>query len=472
MEAPQSDHHHEPVPVSKFSIPSEVQAVTGTMRFLFMSIFFVDLMLPLMAYRFGIGSTGDTQSSNSGLVVGLVMSSGTLGVALTSLGIGKYTDNRNVIPRLLFVASSMKCLANVVIYLAVVVADSLSLLIVGNFLIGATGGAIMIPVKTIIADAIPLQHRAEALGNFRYNVGIGVAIGTTISLTILNTADSWEGAGDAVGLIGFLVFAAGCAVGAPKLYYASRTLIETSAATGHHDSLIVSGAILPISEHNIPVPDPDHTAHKSVSDTTPENESSADAIAAVREGWPVLVFMFAITLEAVASSFAKPFIPVLLQQRTHSSEGDVSLAYTPGGILSLVLMPRLGQMADSLRVRDILVVASVLGSVSTYALVYVDAVYQGALLLCLDFSAMALVSMLLEKLISSLSTTHRSSLQGKMSFALSGGRIVGPVIGGLLWDKWGRSVPFTTSAVLEFALGVFYFILFTWKSIDMLSIDL
>ena len=80
----------------------------------------------------------------------------------------------------------------------------------------------------------------------------------------------------------------------------------------------------------------------------------------------------------------------------------------------MILMPKLGKLGDKYRTRDVITIASVLGALVTYILLYVQEIYQGALLLILDFTSMAFVNIVLEKLISSLSVVNRSSLQGSM----------------------------------------------------------
>ena len=45
-------------------------------------------------------------------------------------------------------------------------------------------------------------------------------------------------------------------------------------------------------------------------------------------------------------------------------------------------------------------------------------------------------------------------------------------IGGILWDAFGRNIPFVVSAIVELMLGIFYLCLFTWKPIDLLRKDI
>ena len=51
---------------------------------------------------------------------------------------------------------------------------------------------------------------------------------------------------------------------------------------------------------------------------------------------------------------------------------------------------------------------------------------------------------------------------GRIAFARSAGRIIGPIIGGYLWDSVGSDTPFIVSSIMEFSLAIF---------IDLLLVD-
>ena len=151
----------------KYTISIEIKNVTRNLIPLFMSSFFVDLILPFLAFQVSNNSDSDdisnindnNRNNSSGLIIGLVVSSQTVGVALSALIIGRLTDNRLVIPKIVTFACILKAIANILIYLSVVVFDSLVLLVCGAFLLGCTGAAITIPVKTLLADATELEQQ-------------------------------------------------------------------------------------------------------------------------------------------------------------------------------------------------------------------------------------------------------------------------------------------------------------------------
>jgi MFS family permease len=66
--------------------------------------------------------------------------------------------------------------------------------------------------------------------------------------------------------------------------------------------------------------------------------------------------------------------------------------------------------------------------------------------------------LLLQNLISRISLKHRGKILGVGDFFSASGNVVGPLIGGILWDVSGPKSPFILSIFIELSLIPLYLI--------------
>lgn len=153
--------------------------------------------------------------------------------------------------------------------------------------------------------------------------------------------------------------------------------------------------------------------------------------------------------------------------------GTLALAYAPGGILSLIVAPIIGNKLDGYRARFILPVISAVGAGATALLLISTTLWQVALVLIVDLTVLVTASLILAKFLSVLSDEKRGSVFGWATGFEKFCALIGPIIGGVIWDLGGIKAPFYVSIGVEAFLVPTYYILFAFVApIDEMAIQI
>ena len=166
----------------------------------------------------------------------------------------------------------------------------------------------------------------------------------------------------------------------------------------------------------------------------------------------LLVILF---LENMVGSLVGSFLEFFLLENITDNISFLILAYVPGAILSILLAPRIGRIADRINPSYVLGIASTIGAVTTWLLINSQEIWQFSILFIIDATVVSSAGLVLSKIVSSISRKRRGSVFGLHGSITNLGRISGPLIGGALWDV-KSTFPFILSIIVEGCLAVIY----------------
>ena len=195
--------------------------------------------------------------------------------------------------------------------------------------------------------------------------------------------------------------------------------------------------------------------------------SSGESLAG---GHPVMVGLLVLVfVSQLSGAMLGPFLEVYLLDEFNISHGShLALAYVPGGILSLILAPHLGRYGDKMEPRVFLVGASLLSALSTWLILQSTSIWQISVLFLLDASVLMAILLVLTKKLSEIhaNQTMMMSLQGLFTNL---GFIIGPLLGGLVWQSQGSHAPIYLSIFIDVFLAVACFWVLTSYARPLMS---
>ena len=120
---------------------------------------------------------------------------------------------------------------------------------------------------------------------------------------------------------------------------------------------------------------------------------------------------------------------------------------------------QLGKIADKINPYWGITIVSIGGALLTFWLVNVSHIWMFGLIFLLDRGFALTGALLIKSFVSRISISKRGRNIGfSWSIAQTGG-IIGPVLGGLLWDGFANpQMPFIVSIFVELGLIVFYIV--------------
>jgi MFS family permease len=173
----------------------------------------------------------------------------------------------------------------------------------------------------------------------------------------------------------------------------------------------------------------------------------------------IIMMFISLFLTSVNDFITHPFIQPYLIEVLDAEFWMILLAYTPGGIISYLLAPQLGKIADKINPYWGITIVSVGGALLTFWLVNVSHIWMFGLIFLLDRGFALTGALLIKSFVSRISISKRGRNIGfSWSIAQIGG-VIGPILGGVLWDGFDNpKMPFIVSIFVEIGLIVFYIV--------------
>ncbi len=375
-------------------------------KFNTLGFFFLEFLIPWVATQ---------ELDASGAEMGIVFALQILGYTISSPFVGWLTD-RTSRTKLILTGSFGRGIAYFIIYLAIIT-SWLPGLAIGTFSIGFGVGFFWIPLNTLIAEKSDKKNRAEAYGLRNREQGIGTFFGALIGFGILNYANE-------ANMESFFLYAAIPIFGFAN-FYAGFLFLKTVDEE-------VKFANNPLDEVQI---------QNSIFDPLPQ---------AFMIGFILLALV--LFMSSVNGSLAKPFLLVYMLENIENNPELVTLAYIPTGVVSMLLAPKFGEIADRIHPMLGISIASAVGAIVTWFLIHTDNLWIFAALLVIDVTIATTAGLIGANIISRVSKTHRGKIFGIQSTTSSLGAVIGPIVGGLIWDEFGDKYPFFLSIIVELAL--------------------
>lgn len=241
-----------------------------------------------------------------------------------------------------------------------------AMLLVFRGLTGAFGGTLGALVLAIVGDVIPLERRASAMGWVMTAFSAASVVGVPAGIYIA-AESNWRIPFVVVAIISAIIW-----ILIPKLVPPLRGHLLASSPAGNSEEQLA--AAMPLSAE--PALD-GHLATSLVKTTAPAQSKTSSP-------WQPFINIFSDANQRAALLFTVvlmlghftiiPFIAPYMQLNVGFADKQVSLIYLVGGLLTVVLLPLFGRLADRYGRMRIFAGASFLALFSIYALTNLTAV--------------------------------------------------------------------------------------------------
>lgn len=382
-----------------------------------LGFFFIGFWVPVIA-RTNMGATG--------IQLSLIVSVQVLGRMISGFITGFITDRIKSRTFLVLIGSYGRALSYFIIY-AAIITNYLILLGVGTFILGFMAGIFWVPFNTFVAEKSNKDNRSQAYGKTNSANAIGQIIGS---------------------LFGFnLVMIAGIFTSNPFIIYGAIPVYGIgNFIAGVRFHLNVDESIK-FSENS---------SQNNALTNDSSNKSKLFNSKAIIIG--IFFLLSVLFLGSINSSIARPFLNIYLLENIESNVNLVIWAYLPAGILATLFAPKLGALVDKLRPSIGITIASFLGALVTWLLINSGNIWIFSALLLVDMTIMMAASLIFQNLVSRITVEHRGKILGTGEFFTFLGSVIGPILGGIVWDFIGPKFPFIISIFVELSLIPLYLV--------------
>ena len=385
-----------------------------------LGLFFVDFIMIYMLSQVWEGS---------GLTIGLFPAFLTFGGLISSLFIGYLTDHISK-QKLVMIGSFGRGLSYFGLYASIIM-ESLPGIYTSSFLLGLGAMLFWVPLDTLISEKSSKHHRSSAFGRRRFALGIGQVIGTVVGFTIFGLASLFTP--DNV----FLMFCAIPIFGVANFYAG----IRFSRSVDENEKF--------------QYPD-DSTEDNGESVESKNNDSLQSEKSSILYIFGIVFLFFALILSAINFGIYRPFILPIVFTNLNEPAALISWFYLPATIVGTLIAPKLGMIADKINPYLTLTIASIIGGITTWIIVFFTKnIWLFSFLLVIDNTIMLTAGFVFVNFLSRVSIKHRGKIFGLITSFDSLGMIIGPILGGLVFDI-NQTFPFIITILVEWALIPFF----------------
>ncbi|MFX1419269.1 MAG: MFS transporter [Promethearchaeota archaeon] len=362
--------------------------------------------------------------------VGLFFSAITFGGLISSSFIGYLTDHFS--KRILVMIGAFgRGLSYFVLYVSIIL-QSLVGMYISAFLLGMGAQIFWNPLDTIISEKSSKYHRSSAFGKRRLALGIGMVLGTIIGFTIFSLSNLLTPNN------AFFIYGAIPIFGISNVYAGiqfSRKVDENK-------------------KFEYPEVENDIIVENELESSDQFSKKSLNLFYFLG----IIILFSGFFLTALNFGFYRPYIQTYVIKYINNNAELVAWFYLPTALLGALIAPKLGTLADNLNTYLTVAIASFLGGFVTWLIINSGNLWIFAILLILDNTIMLTVSFVFVNFLSRVSIKHRGKIFGMITLFESIGMIIGPLLGGLVWETVSPQAPFIISIIVEWSLISFFII--------------
>jgi len=362
--------------------------------------------------------------------LGLFFSFITFGGLVSSSFIGYLTDRFS--KRILVMVGSFgRGLSYFGLYISIIL-QSLIGMYISAFLLGLGAYVFWNPLDSIISEKSSKYHRSSAFGRRRFALGIGMVLGTVVGFTIFSIANAFTPNN------AFIIYGAIPIFGISNFYAG----VQFSRKVDEKKKFVY------------PNTDEDIILEQELETSIESSETQS-----LRLYFLGIVLLFTgFLFSAINFGFYRPFVQPYVLENINSDAGLVAWFYLPTSLIGALIAPKLGTLADKLNTYLTISVASFLGGIVTLLIINSGNLWVFAILLIVDNTIMLTVSFVFVNFLSRVSIKHRGKIFGLITIFESVGMIIGPFLGGLVWESISPQAPFIISIIVEWSLIAFFII--------------
>jgi len=380
-----------------------------------LGFFFIGFLVPIIA-RYNMFATA--------IQISLIVSFQVLGRTISGTITGFLTDRMKSRKKLVLIGSIGRGTSYFIIYTAIIL-NSIILLGIGTFALGFMAGVFWVPFNTLIAEKSNKDNRSEAYGKRNSSNAIGQMIGGVIGFILLMILEFFTSNP-------FLLYASIPIFGIANFYAGFKFNREVDESIKFNE--LSNNLTNPLIKKN--------------------KEKHAKFAGPLILG--SFFLMSVLFLSNINGSIAKPFLNIYVIETIESNIQLVTWAYLPAGIVATLLAPKLGKLVDKFRPAIGITVTSTLGALVTWLLINSANIWVFSLLLLIDMTIMIASGLIFQNLLSRISLKNRGKMLGSGEFFQFLGSVIGPILGGVVWDFYGPTYPFIISIFVELSLIPLY----------------
>ncbi len=354
--------------------------------------------------------------NGSGLQIGMVFSSNILGYLISSMIIGFLSDKyRNWKKIFVSIGSFGRGIALILMYMAINL-KSLKFFIFAVFFQGFIVMFFWTPLDILISEKSDKEYRTIAFARRANLIGIGSLVGTLLAFCIL-------------GLSTLLTHQNAWFFYCPLILFAFCNFY--AAIRFYFD----------VNDEIVDFPDEKE-----------ENMKKIDKRVLIG----FILLLVVTLLIAINNTFANPFLQAYLIEYIVQDPMIIMLIYFPAHIFAYIIAPKLGNIINRINIYLAISLICFFGAISTLIIISTTSAIVFSAVLLFDSLFVTVETLIKQNYSSKISPQNRGKIFSAMSFVQYVGAIVSPLVGGLVWERFGHKIPFQVTIIVEILLIVPY----------------
>ncbi len=395
-----------------------------------MGFFFFSFLIPYVTAQL-LGASG-TQ-------LGFMYASQIFGALISAPIVGYLTDRFSK-KLLVLIGSFGRGTSYLLMYLGIIF-SSLMIFAIGLFVQGFFVGFFWTPLDALISEKSHKTNRSYAFGKRGGMMGWGNFFGSILSFIIFGIANYF------VPNNRFLVYS-------PLILFTISNVYAGIIFNRHVNEELTYDHYIT----NIYPPSAEFFIESQTIDVSSSNSQTRNNLA-----FGFLIGFIFLTVAFMTSninqSLAPPFFQVyLIDEIGVNNATMVMLIYFPSQIIAMLLAPKLGKISDKINPMLGIAIASSFGSLVTWLIVNTTSGWEFGVILTFDATFAWAGMLILQNFVSRVSKSHRGKIFGLTQWMSLFGALIGPILGGLVWDHIGPRAPFIISIFVELSVIPLYFI--------------
>ncbi|MFX1364939.1 MAG: MFS transporter [Promethearchaeota archaeon] len=385
-------------------------------------IFFMFIKSYVVIYFFG----------GSGITLGIIMALQPFARLISMPLIGYLTDHKS--KKLLVLIGSLGRTLSYILYWISLVIQNLFLFGAGTFCQGLLVAFFWPPFFALLSDKSFKGSRTQSLATGRGKmIGYGFLLGALISIPIFALVSIFLPGNIALMYSPLLIFATINLIAGRHFYL---KVDENLTFEKYYNSLDDSN-LNPINIEQ----------ESEIFENKEEKNIKQDKV--FYFGFFILIL--AITVSSITATIYSPFISAFLIENLLPNFSEriipiiVMIVYFPAQVISQLIAPSLGKVFDRISPSLSIISIEIFKALMIWLLLLAFSPYDFALFLIFLYIALEASIYLIQAIMSRISIKHRGKIFGLNIWIDQLGRVIGPLIGGILWDSFGYDIPFLIS---------------------------
>ncbi len=390
-------------------------------------IFFMFIKSYVVIYFFG----------GSGFELGIIMALQPF-ARLISMPLIAYLTDHSSKKRLVLIGSMGRTISYFLFWVSLVI-HNLYLFGVGTFLQGLLVAFFWPPFYSLISQKSSKNNRTQALATGRGKmIGYGFLLGAIISIPIFALVNIFLPDNIPLMYSPLLIFAIINLIAGHRFY----TKID--------ENLTFDTYITSLNDPNLQFVD---NGDNRTLNGEPNNKKPDKIFYSA-----FFVLIIAILATSIAGTLYSPFISAYLIETLLVGFPEniipiiVMIVYFPAQVFSQLISPRLGKLFDCISPTISFIVINLFKALMIWLLIGAFSSIDFAIILILLYIALESNTYFIQAIMSRVSIKHRGKIFGLNIWIDRLGRVIGPIIGGILWVTMPYNTPFILSIFIGLSL--------------------